>query len=216
MSYKVNIGLSNKHVHLSQADLEKLFGEGYELTPSKPLVQPGQFAAEEKVDIVGPKKTLAGIRVLGPVRPETQVELALTDARTIGIKAPVRESGKLEGTPGCKLVGPCGEIEIDHGVIAALRHVHLNDDQAKEAGVKDGDWVSIKIEGERGLVFDNVLVRAGVNTRKKYILILMKEMRLAAVLIQYVKSLNKTKGNGRIGCTRPILLSYYVGRSQNA
>ena len=101
MSYKVNIGLSNKHVHLSQADLEKLFGEGYELTPSKPLVQPGQFAAEEKVDIVGPKKTLAGIRVLGPVRPETQVELALTDARTIGIKAPVRESGKLEGTPGC-------------------------------------------------------------------------------------------------------------------
>ena len=89
--------------------------------------------------------------MLGPVRPETQVELALTDARTIGIKAPVRESGKLEGTPGCKLVGPCGEIEIDHGVIAALRHVHLNDDQAKEAGVKDGDWVSIKIEGERGI-----------------------------------------------------------------
>ena len=167
MRYKVNIGLSNKHVHLSQADLEKLFGEGYELTPSKPLVQPGQFAAEEKVDIVGPKKTLAGIRVLGPVRPETQVELALTDARTIGIKAPVRESGKLEGTPGCKLVGPCGEIEIDHGVIAALRHVHLNDDQAKEAGVKDGDWVSIKIEGERGLVFDNVLVRAGVKHEKE-------------------------------------------------
>ena len=167
MSYKVNIGLSNKHVHLSQEVLEKLFGEGYKLTPSKPLVQPGQFAAEEKVDIVGPKKTLAGIRVLGPVRPETQVELALTDARTIGIKAPVRESGKLEGTPGCKLVGPCGEIEIDHGVIAALRHVHLNDDQAKEAGVKDGDWVSIKIEGERGLVFDNVLVRAGVKHEKE-------------------------------------------------
>ena len=100
------------------------------------MVQPGQFASEEKVDIVGPKKTLTGIRVLGPVRPETQVELALTDARTIGIKAPVRESGKLEGTPGCKLVGPCGEVELDHGVIAALRHVHLNDEQAAEAGVK--------------------------------------------------------------------------------
>lgn len=167
MSYKVNIGLSNKHVHLSQADLEKLFGEGYELTPSKPLVQPGQFAAEEKVDIVGPKKTLAGIRVLGPVRPETQVELALTDARAIGIKAPVRESGKLDGTPGCKLVGPCGEVELSHGVIAALRHVHLNDAQAEEAGVKDGDWVSIKIEGERGLVFDHVLVRAGVKHEKE-------------------------------------------------
>ena len=167
MSYKVKIGLSNKHVHLSKADLEVLFGKGHELTPTKDLVQPGQFAAEEKVDIVGPKKTLAGIRVLGPVRPETQVELALTDARTIGIKAPVRESGKLDGTPGCKLVGPCGEVELDHGVIAALRHVHLNDEQAAEAGVKDGDWVSIKIEGERGLVFDNVLVRAGVKHEKE-------------------------------------------------
>lgn len=167
MGYEVKIGLSNKHLHLSQADLETLFGKGYELTPTKPLVQPGQFAAEEKVDIVGPKKTLSGIRVLGPVRPETQVELALTDARTIGIKAPVRESGKLEGTPGCKLVGPCGEVELDHGVIAALRHVHLNDKQAEEAGVKDGDVVSIKIAGDRGLVFDNVLVRAGSKHEKE-------------------------------------------------
>ncbi|MCI9476989.1 phosphate propanoyltransferase [Anaerovoracaceae bacterium 41-7] len=167
MGYKVNIGLSNKHVHLSQKDLDVLFGEGHQLTPTKDLVQPGQFASEEKVDIVGPKKTLTGIRVLGPVRPETQVELALTDARTIGIKAPVRESGKLEGTPGCKLVGPCGEVELDHGVIAALRHVHLNDAQAEEAGVKDGDWVSIKIEGERGLIFDNVLVRAGAKHEKE-------------------------------------------------
>ena len=98
MGYKVNIGLSNKHLHLSQKDLETLFGEGYQLTPKKDLVQPGQFAAEEVVDIVGPKKTLKNVRVLGPVRAETQVELALTDARGIGIKAPVRESGKLEGT----------------------------------------------------------------------------------------------------------------------
>lgn len=161
MSYEVKIGLSNKHLHLSEEHIEALFGKGHKLTPTKDLVQPGQFACEEKVDIVGPKSTLKGIRVLGPARKETQVELAMTDARTIGIKAPVRESGKLEGTPGCKIVGPCGEIEIDHGVIVALRHVHLSTAQAEEAGVKDKDIVSIKIEGERGLVFDNVLVRAG-------------------------------------------------------
>ena len=161
MAYEVKIGISNKHLHLSQEHLEVLFGKGHELTPTKELGQPGQFAAEEKVDIVGPKRTLSGVRVLGPVRKETQVELALTDARGIGIKAPVRESGKLDGTPGCKLVGPCGEVELDHGVIAALRHVHLSAAQAEEAGVKDKDIVSIKIEGERGLVFDNVLIRAG-------------------------------------------------------
>ena len=167
MAYEVKIGLSNKHLHLSKEHIDILFGEGHELTPTKPLVQPGQFACEEKVDIVGPKNTLKGIRVLGPARAETQVELAMTDARTIGIKAPVRESGKLEGTPGCKIVGPCGEIEIDHGVIVALRHVHLNDEQAAEAGVKDGEFVSIKIEGERGLIFENVLVRAGAKHERE-------------------------------------------------
>ena len=161
MGYEVKIGLSNKHLHLQKEHIEILFGKGHELTPTKPLVQPGQFACEEKVDIVGPKNTLKGIRVLGPARPETQVEVATTDARTLGIKAPVRESGKLEGTPGCKIVGPCGEVEIDHGVIVALRHVHLSPAQAEEAGVKDKDIVSIKIEGERGLVFNNVLVRSG-------------------------------------------------------
>jgi putative phosphotransacetylase len=161
MSYEVKIGLSNKHVHLSEKHIEALFGAGHKLTPTKDLVQPGQFACEEKVDIVGPKTALKGIRVLGPARPETQVELAMTDARSIGIKAPVRESGKLEGTPGCKLIGPCGEVELEHGVMVALRHVHLSAAQAEEAGVKDKDIVSIKIEGERGLVFDNVLVRAG-------------------------------------------------------
>lgn len=161
MGYEVKIGLSNKHLHLQKEHIEILFGKGHELTPTKPLVQPGQFACEEKVDIVGPKNTLKGIRVLGPARPETQVEVAMTDARTLGIKAPVRESGKLDGTPGCKIVGPCGEVEIDHGVIVALRHVHLSPAQAEEAGVKDKDIVSIKIEGERGLVFNNVLVRSG-------------------------------------------------------
>jgi putative phosphotransacetylase len=161
MSYKVPVGLSNKHLHVSAADLEKLFGKGYRLTSSKPLKQPGQFACEEKVDIVGPKRILKNVRILGPVRPETQIELAMTDARTIGIVAPIRESGKLSGTPGVKLVGPAGEVEVDHGVIVALRHVHLSAAQAKEAGVVDKQIVSIKVEGERGLTFDNVLVRSG-------------------------------------------------------
>lgn len=167
MGYKVNIGLSNKHLHLSQEDLDALFGKGHQLTPTKALVQPGQFASEEKVDIVGTKGTLKNIRVLGPVRPETQIELAMTDARTIGIKAPVRMSGDLAGTPGCTLVGPCGEVVLDHGVIVAKRHLHLNDAQAAEAEVKDGDVVSIKIEGERGLTFENVVVRAGAKHEKE-------------------------------------------------
>ncbi|MDD2215355.1 MAG: phosphate propanoyltransferase [Eubacteriales bacterium] len=161
MSYQVPVGLSNKHLHLSAEDLETLFGKGYKLTPTKSLKQPGQFACEEKVDIVGPKKTLKNVRILGPIRPETQVELALTDARTIGLAVPVKESGKLAGTPGVKLVGSAGEVELDHGVIAALRHVHLSPDQAKEAGVVDKQIVSIKVGGERGLIFDNVLVRSG-------------------------------------------------------
>jgi putative phosphotransacetylase len=161
MSYQVTIGLSNKHLHLSEEDLTALFGKDQKLVPFKDLVQPGQFASEQKVDIVGPKGTLKGIRVLGPTRPETQVELSLTDARTIGIDIPVRESGKLDGTPGVKLVGPAGEVELKRGVIAALRHVHLSPAQAKEAGVKDKQIVKIKVGGERGVIFENVLVRSG-------------------------------------------------------
>lgn len=161
MGYKVPVGLSNKHLHLSEEHIEILFGKGHKLTPTKDLVQPGQFASEEKVDIVGPKGTLKDIRVLGPARPQTQIELAMTDARTIGIKAPIRESGKLEGTPGCKLIGPEGEVDLESGVMIALRHVHLSPEQAKEAGVMDKDIVSLKVNGERGLIFENVLVRSG-------------------------------------------------------
>lgn len=159
MGYKVQIGLSNKHLHLQQDHVEALFGAGHTLTPSKDLKQPGQYACEEKVDIVGTKSVLKGVRVLGPTRPETQIELALTDARQIGLKIPVRESGKLEGSPGCKLVGPAGEVEIDHGVIAALRHIHLSLEEAAEAGVKDKDIVSVRVGGERAAVFENVLIR---------------------------------------------------------
>jgi len=162
MGYKVPVGISNKHLHLCQADLEALFGKGHELTVKKGLVQPGQYAAEEVVDIVGPKATLKNVRVLGPIRPETQVELALTDARTAGIKAPVKMSGDLDGTPGCTLVGPCGTVELKQGVIAAKRHVHLSDEQAKEAGVVDGEVVKIACGGEgRKLIFDDVVCRVG-------------------------------------------------------
>ncbi len=167
MEYKVGIGISNKHVHLKEADIEILFGKGHKLTPTKDLVQPGQYACEEKVDVVGPKATLKGLRVLGPARPETQVELAITDARVAGLNAPVKESGKLDGTPGCKLVGPCGEVDLEQGVIAALRHVHLSPEEALEAGVKDKEFVNMKIEGERGVVFENVLIRSGEGHQKE-------------------------------------------------
>jgi putative phosphotransacetylase len=160
-NYKVTIGLSNKHLHLSAAHIEALFGKGHKLTPTKDLRQPGQFACEEKVDIEGPKGVINGLRVLGPARPETQVELAMTDARGIGLKPPIRESGKLEGSPGCKLTGPAGSVTLDHGVIVALRHVHLSPSEALEAGLKDKDVIRVKVGGERAVVFENVLVRAG-------------------------------------------------------
>jgi putative phosphotransacetylase len=160
-NYKVVIGLSNKHLHLSAEHIDALFGKGHKLTPTKDLRQPGQFACEEKVDLEGPKGVIKGLRVLGPARPETQVELALTDARSLGIKPPVRESGKLVGTPGCKLTGPAGSVELDHGVMTALRHVHLSPSEAAEAGVKDKDIIRVKIGGERAVIFEEVLVRAG-------------------------------------------------------
>jgi putative phosphotransacetylase len=161
MGYKVAVGISNKHVHLSEGDLAKLFGAGHKLTLKKELKQPGQFASEELVDVVGPKGTLKGIRVLGPTRKETQVELAVTDARTIGLNLPVRESGVLDGSPGVKLVGPAGEADLDKGAIVALRHIHLSPAQAAEAGVKDKDRVTVKAPGTRPLIFEDVLIRSG-------------------------------------------------------
>lgn len=168
MSYNVEIGISNKHLHLSQEDLEKLFGEGYELTAIKDLKQPGQFAADEKVDLVGPKGTLKGIRVLGPVRPETQVELSMTDARGIGMDAPIRESAVLDGSPGMTIVGPKGQVELDKGVIVALRHIHLSEQQAKDAGVVDKELVDVKTNGTRPVVFNDVLIRAGNKYEREF------------------------------------------------
>ena len=153
---------SARHVHVTQETLEILFGAGHTLKPIKDLSQPGQFASEEQVDVVGPKNTIKRVRILGPVRPENQVELALTDARSIGVTAPVRESGDVAGSGACKLVGPCGEVELTQGVIAAKRHIHMTPADAETFGVKDKDVVSVKvippIKG-RELIFGEVVVR---------------------------------------------------------
>ena len=157
---KVMVETSARHVHVSEQDLATLFGEGYQLTPKKDLSQPGQFACEERVTVVGPKKELKGVSILGPTRPETQVEISLTDARSIGIAAAIRESGDLDGTAGCKLIGPAGEVEISKGVIAAKRHIHLTPEAAAEFGVKDKQIVSVKLDSaERSTVFGDVVCR---------------------------------------------------------
>ena len=156
---KVMVETSARHLHVSQEDLVKLFGEGAVLSNKKDLSQPGQFATNEKVEVVGPKGSMK-MSILGPVRPETQVELALTDARKLGITAPIRESGDLAGTPGCKLVGPAGEVDIPCGVIIAKRHIHFNPDEAKEAGVVDKQIVSVKLDyNGRSVVFGDVVCR---------------------------------------------------------
>ena len=150
---------SARHVHVSQEDLETLFGKGYERTRKKDLAQPGQYACNEKVTIVGSKKEMAA-SILGPVRPASQVEISLTDARSIGVDAPVRESGDVAGSGACKLVGPCGEVELKEGVIAAKRHIHATPEDAEKLGVKDKDVVSVKIDTDgRSLVFGDVVVR---------------------------------------------------------
>ena len=155
---------SARHVHVSQADLETLFGAGYQLTPKKDLSQPGQYACAERVDVVGPKKTLTGVSILGPVRKETQVEISLTDARSIGVNAPIRESGDTAGSGACKLVGPCGEVELTQGVIAAKRHIHMTPADAAEMDVKDKDVVCVKVETDgRNTIFGDVVVRVNEN-----------------------------------------------------
>ncbi len=159
MSKKFIVETSARHIHLSQADLETLFGQGHELTCKKELSQPGQYACEEKVEVVGTKGSLK-MSVLGPTRNATQVELSLTDARSIGVVAPIRESGDIAGTGSCKLVGPCGSVELKEGVIAAKRHIHVTPEAAVELGVKDKDVVYVKVDSaERSVVFGDVVVR---------------------------------------------------------
>ena len=164
MSNKVLVETSARHVHLSRADLDVLFGKGYELTVKKDLSQPGQYACEERVTVVGPKKAIERVGILGPVRPASQVEVSFTDARTLGISAPVKESGDIAGTPGCKLVGPCGEVEIANGVIVAKRHIHFTPAEAEAAGVSDKEIVSVKVESDgRTTIFGDVVVRVNPN-----------------------------------------------------
>ena len=154
------VGVSNRHVHLSKEDLEVLFGKGYQLTPVKDLRQPGQFAAKETVTIVGPKGAIENVRVLGPIRKETQVEISRTDAFKLGLNPPVRDSGDLDGTPGIVIVGPAGVVVKNRGVILAKRHIHMHPKDAQHYGVKDKDIVRVIVEkGERRLIFDDVLVR---------------------------------------------------------
>lgn len=160
MKKEILVETSARHVHVSREALDILFGEGYELTKKKDLSQPGQFACEERVAVVGSKSQFPAVSILGPVRPETQVELSLTDARSIGVTAPVRESGDVAGSGACKLVGPKGEIEIECGVIAAQRHIHATPEDAEKYGLEDKQIVSVKIDSDgRKLIFDDVVVR---------------------------------------------------------
>ncbi len=160
---KILVETSARHVHLSKEDLAKLFGEGAELTFKKALSQPGQFACEERVKLVGPKKEIANVIILGPVRPATQIELSYTDARTLGIDAPLRESGNVAGTPGLKLVGPAGEVDVAEGAIIAKRHIHMTPADAETYGVENGQIVSVKIDSERSAVLGDVVVRVNPN-----------------------------------------------------
>ena len=150
---------SARHIHVTKEQVAILYGEGHQLTPKKDLSQPGQFLCEEKLTIVGPRGELKA-SILGPERKEAQVELSLTDARTLGVEALIRESGDIEGTQGIKIVGPAGEIELEKGVIAAKRHIHMTPADAEAYGVKNGDIVNVKVDtDERSLVFGDTVVR---------------------------------------------------------
>ena len=159
MERKIKVEVSARHIHLTQENIEKLFGAAHQLTSKKELSQPGQFASEERVTLVGAKGELKAT-ILGPARNYNQVELSLTDARTIGVEAMVRESGHTEGTKGVKVVGPCGELELTEGVIAAKRHVHLDPKTAEEYNLKSGDLVSVEVNTDgRSVVFKDTVVR---------------------------------------------------------
>lgn len=160
MERPVLIETSARHAHISRADLDVLFGEGYELTPIKDLSQPGQFACAERIAVIGPKGSFPAVSILGPLRLETQIELSASDVRSIGFCAPIRESGDLAGSPGCKIAGPKGEITLEKGVIIAKRHVHMTPEAAESYGIADKQLVSVSIPGEeRSLQFGDVVAR---------------------------------------------------------
>lgn len=160
---QVPIEISARHVHLSCADQEKLFGAGYKMNILKNLSQPGQYASAETVKLIGPKGEIEKVRVLGPCRQETQVELSETEARALGLEPPVRDSGNLENTPGLKVIGQKGELDLPRGVILALRHIHIDPPTAETLGVKNGDRVKVDTKGVRDMIFENVLIRVSPN-----------------------------------------------------
>jgi putative phosphotransacetylase len=160
---RIPVALSNRHCHLSRADIETLFGAGYELRARKPLSQPGQFAAEETVEVVGPRGSIPGVRVLGPARGDSQVELSVTDGFVLGVPLPVRVSGDVQGTPGGHLIGPRGAVRLERGLIVAARHIHLEPAHAAEAGLADQQRVAVRAVGKRGLIFEEVVLRVSDN-----------------------------------------------------
>jgi len=157
--FKVPVGISARHIHLTQEHVEQLFGKGYQLTKKKELMG-GQFASNEQCTIVGLKlRAIENVRILGPVRKESQVEISATDARALGVKAPTRQSGDIKGSAPIALVGPKGAIYLEEGCIVAARHIHLCPEDAKAAGVKDNDFVTVRMGNERGALLDNVKIR---------------------------------------------------------
>lgn len=161
----IEVEASGRHVHLSRKDVELLFGEGYKLTPAKELSQPGQFACEERVTITGPKGSIKNVVILGPERKATQVEISLTDALSLGIKAPIRESGKIDNTPGITISSSKASIIMDKGVIVAKRHIHITPEDALKYGVKDSQIVKVEVLGERPLIFDDTIIRVSPQYR---------------------------------------------------
>ncbi len=164
---RISIGVSNRHIHLSQDDLFALFGENYVLTIQKELSQPGQFAAQETVTLVGPKGSLEKVRILGPMRKSTQAEISATDCYKLGIKPVIRDSGEHEGTPGLEIVGPQGRVTLEAGVMVASRHIHLNVEQASEWSVNDGDRVRVQIQSKRPMILEDVLIRVNEHYQKE-------------------------------------------------
>jgi len=159
----IPIGVSVRHIHLSRADTDALFGPGYELAKKRDVTQPGQYVTRETIDLVGPKGELRAVAIIAPLRKQTQVEVARTDAFTLGISPPLRESGKLDGTPGITLRGPAGQVAIESGVIQAHRHVHMNPEQARDYGVGDKDLIRVRVEGDREMTMGDVIVRVNAD-----------------------------------------------------
>lgn len=156
---EVPIAVSNRHIHLSKEHVERLFGRNYQLNKLKDLSQPGQFASKETVTLIGPKGKIEKVRVLGPARGDTQIEISLFDGYTLGITPPIRDSGDIDGTPSVTIQGPRGQLKVDQGLICAARHIHMNPDDATHFKVTNGQRVQVKVTGQRGVIFDNVLIR---------------------------------------------------------